>query len=102
MTWLRGFYQEIRAAFAHLPISWVRAVSADGDGPPSWFWPSVMTGTVVGLMWGGFIFATDRAAFVIAVIVPFCSFVGLTFAAWLSYRGWRWTRAQRQPQEPKP
>lgn len=101
MTWIRGFIQELRAALAHFPISWIRAFSADGDGPPSWFWPSIMTGTVVGIVWGAFVFTNDRAAFVIAVIVPFCSFVGLTFGAWLAYRGWRWTRAQK-PQEPKP
>lgn len=95
MTWIRGFVQDFRAALAHFPISWLRALSADGDGPPNWFWPSAMTGTVLFLMGGGFVYAKDRAAYVIAVIVPFCSFVALTFVAWLGYRGWKWIRAQK-------
>lgn len=102
MTWIRGFIQDARAALAHLPLSWVRALSADGDGPPSWFWPSAMTSTVLLLMLGGFAFANDRAGFVIAIIVPFCSFVGLTFGAWLTYRGWRFTRAQKPGKEAQP
>lgn len=96
MAWIRGFIAEARAAFAHFPLSWVRALSADGDGFPNWFWPSAMTGTVIGLVWGGFVYAIDRAAFVNAVLVPFSSFTGLTFAAWLGYRGWKWFRARQE------
>lgn len=102
MTWISGFFREVRSAMAHLPISWVRALSADGDGPPNWFWPSAMTATVIGLVWGGFVYATERPAFVTAVLVPFCSFVGLTFAAWLTYRGWKHIRAQKGPDQPEP
>jgi hypothetical protein len=93
MVWHREFLKDARAALAGFWLSWVRALSADCDGPPSWFWPSCMTGTVIALVWGGFYFAADRAAFVLAVIPVFCGFVTITFGAWLLYRGWKWIRA---------
>lgn len=96
MSWLRGFIADARAALVHWPISWVRAMSADGDGPPNWFWPSAMTGTVLGLVWCGLYFASERSAYVKEILVPFSSFTGLTFAAWLGYRGWRYWRAQKE------
>lgn len=93
MTWIRGFIGELRAALGHFQISWVRALAADGDGPPSWFWPSYMTAMVLALVAGGFCAAADKAAYVIAVIPVFCGFVSLTFGLWLAYRGWKWIRA---------
>lgn len=95
MVWIRGAFQEIRAALVHLPLSWLRALSADGDGPPNWFWPSCMTATVLGLVWGGFKYP-GREEYVAKILIPFCSFVSLTFVAWLGYRGWKWFRAQRE------
>lgn len=95
MVRIRGFFNEARAALAHFPLSWLRALSADGDGPPNWFWPSCMTGTAIFLVVGGFVYPS-RAEYVSKVLVPYCSFVSLTFVAWLGYRGWKWFRAQRE------
>lgn len=95
MVWSREVFIDARAAVTKFWLGWIRALAADGDGPPSWFWPSYMTATVLGLVWGGFVYATDRAAYTLAVIPVFCGFVTLTFGLWLAYRGWRWIRASK-------
>ena len=80
------FLEDAADAIRVFIISWLRAVAAKGDGPPSWFWPSFMTASVLGLAWGGFIYAKDRGAYVVAVLTPFATFCGVSFAAWLTYR----------------
>lgn len=96
MSAVAAFWREVKG----LIRSWLLAFRADGDGPPNWLWPSVQTGTVVGAVLVGLYFAADRAAFVLAIIVPFSTFCGVTFVAWLSYRGWRSVRARPDRKDP--
>lgn len=86
MSLLQTFFMELRTISREFVLSWLRAVGATGDGPPSWFWPSIMTGSVVSLTWFGFYYAKDRGTYVVAVLTPFAAFCGVTFVAWLTYR----------------
>ena len=80
------FFGEVAKAGREAFLSWLRTVGARSDGPPSWFWPSIMTASVIGMSWGGFAYAKDRGAYVVAVLTPFATFCGVTFIAWLTYR----------------
>jgi hypothetical protein len=79
------------AAITHFPASWIEALSADGGGPPNWFWPSCQTLTILSLSALGFFYANDRSGYVLSVLPILGTFVGVTFALWLSHRRKRGT-----------
>jgi hypothetical protein len=81
------------AAITHFPASWIEALSADGEGPPNWLWPSFQTATVLGLAWFGLKHAADKSAYVLSILPIIGTFVAATFALWLGYRGLRRSRS---------
>ncbi len=78
-------------------LSWIRAMRADGDGPPNWFWPAAQTGTFLGLQWLAALRADNLTTFVVGQTVALATFCGGNLVVWLGYRGWKWYRLQKEP-----
>jgi len=74
----------IRAAFNEAASSWVL------EGPPGWFWTSVITGTVVAIWWAAAFFGVQPAQeFWEKGGGTVIGFMGVVFIPWLTYKGAR-------------
>lgn len=80
--------QSWREAIRWLFMSYLQAFAADGDGPPNWWWPSIMLFGVTFLEFFGLWKAPDKSAYASASLPWYGGFVLTNLTTWLTYKGW--------------